>query len=183
MNLTWYTLAWSIHMGPFQMRNTRATRSSLWSLRFHVLRHQSGSERYFQKYIDHMVSLELLFLLFSFISWGPFLFKSQKTFKSVFCWNGLRKNIYLYQNENTTVKFYQTGSKKTSQKFILKFWNLLVIWTILIVWPNWFSLLQISFFFPISNGLKKLKDYFSQQLRFTNNNNNKNPEGRAPILP
>ena len=33
----------------------------------------------------------LLFLLFSFIARGSFLLKSQKTFKSVFRWNGLRE--------------------------------------------------------------------------------------------
>lgn len=37
-----------------------------------------------------------LCLLFSFIARGPFLFKSKKTFKPVFCWNSLEKqNIML----------------------------------------------------------------------------------------
>lgn len=37
-----------------------------------------------------------LCLLLSFVARGPFLFKSKKTFKPVFCWNSLEKqNIVL----------------------------------------------------------------------------------------
>lgn len=68
---------------------------------------------------------KFLLLLFSFITRRPLLFKSKKTFQSVFCWNSLRKiKHYTSKIKNTTVKTSHGLSKQASQMFILKPWNL-----------------------------------------------------------
>lgn len=105
-----------------------------------------------------------LLLLFSFIARGPFLFKSKKTFKSVFRWNSLRetKRDVINAKKNPQLQqfneFYLREPIKRPSKILTSFSplnNFIYVTEFIILTPN----------FPFQVHFNTIKTLFFRQFQ------------------